>query len=391
LNAGTEPPENDITETELLTFTSLIRVPPTVWFDGELQHDDTIEVEIGCSVDFIVNAHDCNAEDIVSLYVLEDPGLPNGATVEALTNPDDNLFNAQRDFSWTPDYAQGGKTYRVCFIARDNSDICELNGWYSRDEVCVNIAVGNVQGLEWAEATGASYDTTIGCATDVDISVSETNGYCIQPIEFQYASRQESSYKGSDFVGTELPDTISVSSCIEEADDACLGCDIETGISSCSVTVTHSPVRGDEGTATEVCFTAQDIYGVNKADSMCLRFNVPTCKYCVQAGETLHDFANIYAPGTTWLRLWNTNPSVRNPDSIFEDSQELYVGIEYQTQQGDTIRALSTRFATTDHSIIDLNPQLEDEQEELTPGHPICLTPCTNKPDGELKTYTWGY
>jgi len=391
LNDGTEPPENDVVITDTLTYTAMVRVPPTVWFDGQYSHDDTISVEIGCSVDFTVLAHDCNSEDTVSLYVLEDPGLPNGATVDALSHPNGDSFNAERNFHWTPSEGQGGKTYRVCFISRDNSDICELNGWYSRDEVCLNIAVGNVGGLSWS-STASTHSTPVGCTSEADISVYENNGYCINDIEFHSAAVQASEFLSSEFVDTagSLPASISLSSeCHEPVDDGCHGCDL-SGRTSCTKTITHTPTRGDEGSCTEVCFTAADAYGINTASVECATFCVPRCKYCVSEGDTLHDVANVYTMSTDWLRLWNSNPHVTDPDTIFHENDVLDIGPVYHVQQGDTVRALSHRFSTTDQTIMALNPDIT-ESEDLTPGQPLCVTPCSVKGSSSSNTYSWGY
>jgi hypothetical protein len=255
----------------------------------------------------------------------------------------------------------------------------------------VNIAVGDVGGLAWT-ADGGDHETPVGCSTDVDIGVHELNGYCVGDVEFFSGSTQSSTFLGSDSVASDgLPAGITVSDeCHEGTDDSCLGCDL-SGRASCTKTVTHTPSRGDEGSSTEVCFTAADAYGAHHAAVNCISFSVPRCRYCAQEDDTLHDISNDYCLGTNWLRLWNSNPQVTDPDVIFHDSDLLNIGPVYHVQQGDTIRALSHRFSTTDHTILELNPDIEDQEQDLTPGQPLCVTPCSNKPDASSNTYTWGY
>lgn len=100
----------------------------------------TLEVLVGRETSFIVRARDPNPEDVVSIFVNEDPGLPTGAVlesgvcVEGGMVPDKSGVPGRtvfascseniRVFRWTSPAKTEGNLYKVCFVARDNSPVC---------------------------------------------------------------------------------------------------------------------------------------------------------------------------------------------------------------------------------------------------------------------------
>mmetsp|Transcript_4443 Transcript_4443/g.9081 ORF Transcript_4443/g.9081 Transcript_4443/m.9081 type:complete len:372 (-) Transcript_4443:120-1235(-) len=145
----------DPTESEHLTVNLVTRTPPTLTLEGGATAGGTIEAQVDCEVSFSVVATDCNEDETLTIYVLEDPGLPNGASVGSLVTltggdlPSGVAIAAKRDFSWTPIRNQAGRTYSVCFTSRDDSSECEEGGWYARSPACVSIHVGEPD-LYWS-------------------------------------------------------------------------------------------------------------------------------------------------------------------------------------------------------------------------------------------------
>lgn len=128
---------------------------------------------------FQVVADDHNKQDDVSIFVLEDPGLPNGAVVSSNVCPAPIPQNegdtirlvklpcnpVTRHFSWTPAKTQEGKTYRVCFIARDNQFFCQDGGYYSllmfdNNDMCVQIRV-RAPGPTWVSPPTPTHNSNL--------------------------------------------------------------------------------------------------------------------------------------------------------------------------------------------------------------------------------------
>jgi len=86
-------------------------------------------------VNFTIRARDPNPEDRITILVVEDPGMPVGATVGPNTcmprglvpdkmaypiggaDVDSTCAEAYRFFRWTPKVDEDGATYRICFVA----------------------------------------------------------------------------------------------------------------------------------------------------------------------------------------------------------------------------------------------------------------------------------
>jgi hypothetical protein len=68
------------------------------------------------------------------------------------------------------------------------------------------------------------------------------------------------------------------------------------------------------------------------APSVCLVFYIVSCRYCVPSGATLKSMAKHYFLNVDWLRLYNSNPNVTNPDFVLTQ-QAIQVGPIYSVTQ----------------------------------------------------------
>jgi hypothetical protein len=109
---------------------------------------------------------------------------------------------------------------------------------------------------------------------------------------------------------------------------------------------------------------------------VCVTWTVSKCQYCSGSGETLQYIAQLYAGDSNWRRLFNMNPSLADPDLIFTDNKRLVVGSMYQVARGDTLVALSQRFACSLPSLLRLNPDVTDPSS-IYPGQLLCVAPHT--------------
>jgi hypothetical protein len=166
-------------------------IPPTPMSggDGEGEAEPIPVLNLCEEYTFTVTASDKNTEDDVSIFVLEDPGLPMGAVVSANAceqAPDvgedevaSNCNPVSRTFTWTPHKGQEGRTYKVCFIARDNQSYCQEGGFYSEDVVCHEMHV-HAPEPSWdlhTPADGSNYFAYVGKDFNLDFAVHDET-YC---------------------------------------------------------------------------------------------------------------------------------------------------------------------------------------------------------------------
>jgi hypothetical protein len=153
--------------------------------------------------------------------------------------------------------------------------------------------------------------------------------------------------------------------------------------------------RGMETQTFRPCVKAFDQTSIDPLNSLtslstCINIFVPKCKYCVQAGDTLHYINKKFHLNTNWLQLWNSNgmPEIEpdplapatvigDPDWIAAGDAVLNLGPVYRVQPGETLHALAALFRTTVKKLLDVNPDLA-AAAALPEGAPLCVMPCTD-------------
>ncbi|KAJ1487764.1 hypothetical protein T484DRAFT_1785707, partial [Baffinella frigidus] len=136
---------------------------------------------------------------------------------------------------------------------------------------------------------------------------------------------------------------------------------------------------------------------------VCAYLGVVKCKYCARVGETLKFVAEQYNFDTNWLRLWNYNADLEDPDHLLRSFLPINIGMmvnynadlevpdrllrsflpisigsTYRVQPGDTLGRIAARLRTTVKKVLEVNPDMHTD--EIDPGQEICIMPCTENP-----------
>eukprot|EP00297_Palpitomonas_bilix_P001310 CAMPEP_0113902156 /NCGR_PEP_ID=MMETSP0780_2-20120614/21685_1 /TAXON_ID=652834 /ORGANISM="Palpitomonas bilix" /LENGTH=1118 /DNA_ID=CAMNT_0000894913 /DNA_START=449 /DNA_END=3805 /DNA_ORIENTATION=- /assembly_acc=CAM_ASM_000599 len=354
-----------------------VRKPPTLRFVGA-SNGQTLEADVGCEMSLIVEAFDCNEDEDLNVYVLEDPGLPNGAYVTQQSKVNEQRNVVRRSFNWSPRKSQMGQTYKVCFTAKDDNEDCEIGGWYAREPVCVFIHVKSLTlGISATSnstllTNGTVIKQAVGCTSVVTVVATEETGACVD-VAF-----------GGAVIGSSLTVTNSCSeTCLEQRSATC-----PLQESVCSRSVTFSPQRGEEGSIRTVCvspslvFSSQSqkggqITSAIDVPELCIHFEVVKCEYCVAEGDTLEFLASWYHLDMAWQRVWNSNPHIEDPDSVIPVDR-IRVGPTYTVRGGDNLADVISMFKTTRSRIDNLNPDVA-VVGEVQPGTELCVVPCSGE------------
>lgn len=140
-----------------------------------------------------------------------------------------------------------------------------------------------------------------------------------------------------------------------------------------------TPLRGMEGSEYTICFQGKDKHSMVTLPKVCAFLSVRRCFYCARVGETFKYIAETFNFDTNWLRLWNYNPTVQDPDLILRNFLPVAVGSTYEVQPGDTLSAIAARLRTTVKKILEVNPDMTSA-EDLNVGQEVCVMPCTLNP-----------
>jgi len=390
----------------------------------------------------------CQSADEVSIFALEDgldntevniPGVPNGAmispqvcppakcwvreTVEAKLNPalalepftkaqcKDGCADVSRTtqalcsmagqawkkrawyvrcnpvervFTWTPETGQAGKSYKVCFIARDNKDNCEKGGYYSLNSVCVTIHVAQPAPV-WTAPTPAdmsNYKFHVGCTTAKTFVVTDP-WYAMKVREIVVPASKNFPVASvtTKSVGAFTTPCKPFSGGIDRANR------------QCTREFVWKPSRGQEGQSYTFCYDAtednegmcaakmhqydlnfpsrldapnmkvgeeylasgmmgnnwgpgnqgagakgQYLAGRDHQDNVmvvlpkrCINIEVRRCRYCINEGDTLMTLNKQYHLSSNWMQLWNANGNddhdsmtvqITNPDILAATAAE---------------------------------------------------------------------
>jgi hypothetical protein len=81
---------------------------------------------------------------------------------------------------------------------------------------------------------------------------------------------------------------------------------------------------------------------------------------------------------TNWMRLWNYNPEIEDPDHLIRSFLPITIGSTYRVQPGDTLSRVAARLRTTVKKVMEVNPDMTSD--ELEAGQEVCIMPCTENP-----------
>jgi len=389
---------------------NIINAP--VW-PAETRVDNTIPINVAVGSTYVLPLTTRNlGSGDTSIFILADPGAPDGSRIMAMSQTG-NLF--VRNFEYTPTLSQAGMTSRVCFTAStvqkgaadpvDSDVLCydfyvyvEQISWITNPcPYDVSGSVCRAQGVKVA---------TVGCKTELTTQVrgGDTKYYDIK-LRMQKYPHCSNCYEKSTTKETDTP--IGVAECSSSLTHDCCGngiCDgAETGWGcpqDCQkddgslvadaehadkATLVFTPLRHQQGRDVLVCIEAYtDIGGtvvINQsrkatAPSLCILFEIESCRYCVPAGATLKSIARHYLLNVDWLRLYNTNPEVSNPDMLLPQGA-IQVGPLYSVAPGDTLLSVAATMKTTVKMLMENNPQIP-EDGMIKVGKKVCVVLCSN-------------
>ena len=159
-----------------------------------------------------------------------------------------------------------------------------------------------------------------------------------------------------------------------------------------------SPRAGMEGRRLLKCFegvtnagaSSSDVYtntvvnmtrGRLDAPTFCMLFIIRRCSYCVPQASTMHSFSSHFLLNMDWLRVYNSNPGVPNPDLLIQNADSVAVGPIYEAQAGDTLLSVAAFAKTTLKAILRVNGDLAVASDGmLQAGQEMCLLVCSSMP-----------
>jgi hypothetical protein len=365
---------------------------PFAAFDGTIEERmRVIDAFIGQEKTITFRAKDPNFDGRVTIFILEDPGIPNGAVIgPSVCEPQKLIVSwnasglhsecavASRTITWTPHpTVHYQRNYRICAVSRDSTPIKECpnpkmtsEGWYG-EEHCTEVQVIPPQ-LRWTNNSelgpllNNSRNVFVPCATSFILEAAEVgSGFNNTGV------RVLSPYQPVIIFVGEQPTRASLTV-------------VTQGRTSRSI-LSYTASRGDEGRMETLCFTARDDQSVLQLPTSCVTVYVKRCVYCVNPGDTLQRIMQELAMDFNWLRLWAANgnddgdvdtTTVYHPDDLLRSSAQhiINVGSIYTVQDGDNLAALASKFQTTVKQILSLNPDVT--AASLHQGQPLCIVPC---------------
>ena len=360
-----------------------------------------VSMRVGQTRSFTFLAQDPNPTDDIAIFILSDPGIPPGMTVglsdcvmrteeNSMCRADDKIdrgsypnqdwsatfrfdatsrcSRAKRQITWTPGGDVAGQSYKVCAVARDNSNQCEgtvpefatMRGWFGEQQ-CILFDVvrllvewgGDFANLGTSEWTVKAF---VGCEFKFFLNVSDAlasgdendqpyplkilvqdtklSGVGTQVLNFGESMKVTwGPGRGTEgkqfylcFAVTDGPpktdatldgdlsvlETPTATVCrggiknLEpcQTDDDCGGGVCHTGFSILD-TPTDMVCRG--GTEhLKGCETDRDCGG-GRCQKACVMIEVQRCQYCVKGDDTLTWMMRYFGIETNWLRLWALN------------------------------------------------------------------------------------
>mmetsp|Transcript_59658 Transcript_59658/g.122369 ORF Transcript_59658/g.122369 Transcript_59658/m.122369 type:complete len:1183 (+) Transcript_59658:230-3778(+) len=385
--------------------------------------DETYNVRIGETPPFDILLRGRGRLRAISILIKADPGAPIGSEMMEQSEPrlENGYWVTARVFRFMPQVGQEGQDYRVCFVVK-NEDDSDTETLYSEPK-CVTLRVPKLKlgynrdgRCDHCCPTQTKVNATVGCTQRFDAIATKMDNGLGGVIDFQYPFNPFSIIRlpTCDDPDPDIcPHPLSVHACTPESTGACCGngvCDGAEMGSSCPEdcepdtvsmetigelnqaelygVLTFSPTRQQQGRKLLMCVGAHppEVDGGMAvieqsrtgcfAPSLCFVIEVSSCRYCVPEGKTLRSIARHYFLNVDWLRLYNSNPEVRDPDGLLVGKQ-IQVGPLYTVQSGDTLLSIAAKTRTTVRSLMENNPQIPPDGM-IMPDDSICVLVCSS-------------
>ena len=381
----------------------------------------------------------CNMCDQIQMSVLADPGLPNGATLKAVTGgPDSSKMPQQysnqekvyfgtsssetstqylfsRELTFTPTIYQAGLTYKMSITATDEHDAAKKSKGLPSNHtsqsytlevmepdimIRLDAAAGPFNVTDELDRptavspqtahnahvqvrVGCDYKWTIGLYEKLDLDPSSSVDATTASNSFQ---RGIYSYTASASAAHGLPEGAQLS-----APRRVSVCAVSGLPAPCpegqspeypltEIDVSWRPPRGSESNETISCLDFHEqTYPSLRGRTQCVKFEVLKCQVCVKYGDTLVSMAREYK--TDWLQLWGANVGISNPHLLVDPGQQmsLTLGPTHEVDAAVKLELLAKRFRMTPEHLLTLNPDLAHKlsgaQDVVPAGEKVCLIP----------------
>jgi len=359
----------------------------------------------------------------IEIYVLSDPGAPDGTVLTDGVMGSNGIL--VRDLIYTPKIGQEGFTYLACLVVVNSEGLRSASNCHKFIVQKTSISWARTTPCPWKSldpgvtiCSSTGYQVVaVGCkntyAIEADTGATATSPglYDVKLYMVEAPKCENCVFSDKDIF---LETSIAVYRCNElgaNATGACCGngvCDgAETGMNcpgdcppddaslvisdtdSFKGTFTFTAMRHQQGRKLLTCIGGTtDVAGTQvfnehrggvEGPSLCILFDVQSCRYCVPAGATLKSVARHYLLNINWLRLYNNNPDVSNPDMLLTE-REIVVGPLYSVQPGDTLLSIAASTRTTVRSLVENNPTIGADSL-IVPGDKVCVLLCSNAPN----------
>jgi len=331
---------------------------------------------------------------------------------------------ARMRLQWQPQVQDAGKTFKVCVMARDDSDLCHgvsptatAAGWYGETQ-CVQIEVIRAD-LAWSGPWIEDYflrptphPVYVGCSLSFDIKVSETTAGAT------YGLKVHRSETAGELAAQDLKMHVTLT-------------DGVAGVT----TVTATPRLGSEGATLYMCFmggyqyrgityegmcnSTADLYkgcvtdadcASSKCIPVCVPVEVQKCRYCVADGDPLRTLMKDFFIDTNWLRLWSLNNDLhatlgteclpgldcdQNVENLMaignplltlgtpsgRGKRILWAGILHKPIVEEDFESLACLHRTSLKSLVAVNPDLDvlAPGSSAKPGEAVCIVSCSSE------------
>jgi len=325
----------------------------------------------------------------IDILAIEDPGLPLNMSLSRSVFGTSGSCNYAmcRTGRWTPIRGQEDRTWQAHFVA---SSQCCANG------ECLDPSFSSIVSVflpvsgpisRWSADTRSlpkSVALTVGESRSLELQCNANHGVPVIAI----ANMSRNGAPSADGAGLDhalFESTAAAVQCSPGSPANPLRC-------TATATVLVTAVPGDEGSVREWCFTCGDARGVRVAEETCVRVATRLCEYRVQPGDTLRSVSRRFYRDSGWVRLWNANPGLLDPDlgrsapggtatlsgtELLQPGLSLRLGPVYTVKYGDTLTTIAGMLETTIKALVASNPHLEVEAG-LEPGADLCVLACSS-------------
>ncbi|EKX49713.1 hypothetical protein GUITHDRAFT_135879 [Guillardia theta CCMP2712] len=344
-----------------------IRIPPLLVSPTPV--DGTVfTVNFGSQLSFTVSVETRDPTEVVRVdfveagqsWLLPPPSNvvigPQVPTPTPTVNGMVDRYNpTSRTWTFAAEASDSGKTYEVCFYGSK----VNVLGTDSRTEIrCVRIVIPMPRPvfLAGTTANNTNFTSLVGCGTYFDVLIGQNDTSTAYTVYVTPSHYVRFLFNGTGLVYNGLPPRARF---------------VQTDVLGYSFNFSWDHDIGEEGQWI-VCFELSDNVNISRV-TRCVYINVPRCRRCIRAGDTLEKIVKLY--GSSWIELFAVNPALNgNPDDL-RPGDVLNVGVIYRIFSAKTLVEVSNQTRSTTRLIRLLNPDINSDVWSFQAYDRICILP----------------